>query len=156
MVYVLLTLISNCVTKWKLGAWDILKLALLAASSKMKTASVASKTWQPNHKPPCHSCEAGGRRRGKLPKSSTQNAPYSRQTDKLYNSKHEDRIQRMYVKKQKNKKAKQKQTQRKKETNNNWQQSLLVVNSVKFHLPSLKIEIKKKKLQSRILLSIWT
>ena len=43
MVYVLLTLISNCVTEWKLGARDILKLALLAASSKMETASVATK-----------------------------------------------------------------------------------------------------------------
>lgn len=114
MVYVLLTLISNCVTEWKLGARDILKLALLAASSKMETASVATKTWQPNHKPPCHSCEGGGRRRGKPPKGSTQNAPYSRQTDKLYNSKHEDRIRRMYVK---NKKTKKQNKNKQKERN---------------------------------------
>ena len=149
MVYVLLTLINNCVTKWKLGAWDILKLALLAARSKMKTASVASKTWQPNHKPPCHSCEGGGRRRWKAPKSSTQNAPYSRHTDKLaLQLKARGSNPTHVCKKQKNKKQKSKtktKTNKKKETNNNWQQSLLVVNSVKFHLASLKIEIKKKK-----------
>ena len=47
---------------------------------------------------------------------------------KLYNSKQEDRIRWMYEQIKKNEKKK-----------NNWQQSVLVVNSLKFHLASLKI-----------------
>ena len=36
---------------WRLGASDILELPLLAAISKMETAPMAGKTWQPNHEP---------------------------------------------------------------------------------------------------------
>ena len=45
--------VSNCVTIWRLGAWDIVELPLLVTSSKMETAPMAGKTWQPSHGPPC-------------------------------------------------------------------------------------------------------
>ena len=45
--------INNFVALWRLGARDILKLPLLAASSKMETAPMAGKTRQPSHEPPC-------------------------------------------------------------------------------------------------------
>ena len=38
--------------KWRLGAWDTQELPLLAASSKMTTAPLAGKSWQPSHEPP--------------------------------------------------------------------------------------------------------
>ena len=44
--------INNFVALWRLGAWDILELPLLAASSKMETAPMGGKTWQPSHEPP--------------------------------------------------------------------------------------------------------
>ena len=37
-VVVIITIINNCIAKWRLSAWDIQELSLLAASSKMKTA----------------------------------------------------------------------------------------------------------------------
>ena len=40
--------INNCVTRWSLGAWDVLELPLLAASSTTETAPIADKTWQPS------------------------------------------------------------------------------------------------------------
>ena len=46
-------IINNFVAPWRLGARDILELSLLAASSKMETAPMAGKTWQPSHEPPC-------------------------------------------------------------------------------------------------------
>ena len=49
---------------------------------------------------------------------------------KLYNSKQEDRIRRKYEQNKKKKKS-------------NWHQSVLVVNSLKFHIAPLKIKIKK-------------
>jgi len=58
--------------KWRLGTWDIQELQPLAASSYMKTAPTAGKSWQPSHEPP-HSkrnrhpshCWNGGKREGK-------------------------------------------------------------------------------------------
>lgn len=37
---------NNCITKWRLGAWDILKLPLLAACAKTKTAQMAGRQWK--------------------------------------------------------------------------------------------------------------
>ena len=48
---------NNCLTKWRLGAWDIQELTLLTASSQMETAPMAGKSRQPSHEPPC---QAGG------------------------------------------------------------------------------------------------
>ena len=36
---------------WRLGAWNIMDLLLLAASSKMETVPMVGKTWQPSHAP---------------------------------------------------------------------------------------------------------
>ena len=43
---------TNCITKWRLGAWDIQELSLLAASSWMETSPMAGKSWQSSHEPP--------------------------------------------------------------------------------------------------------
>ena len=45
--------INNYITMWWSCAQDILDLSLLAASSKMETALMGGKTWQPSHEPPC-------------------------------------------------------------------------------------------------------
>jgi len=80
---------------WRLGAWEIRELPLFAASSKMETAPMAGKTWQPSHEPP-HTpvntgtrhtdtqwkAEGGDGREQKTAKRSTHNAPFSRHTDK--------------------------------------------------------------------------
>ena len=42
-------LFNNCLAKWRLGAWDIQELPLLAASSLMENAPMAGKSRQPNH-----------------------------------------------------------------------------------------------------------
>ena len=36
--------VNNYITKWSLGAWDIFKIPLLVANSKMETAPMAGKT----------------------------------------------------------------------------------------------------------------
>ena len=43
---------TNWITKWRLGAWDIQELSLLAASSWMETSPMAGKSWQSSHEPP--------------------------------------------------------------------------------------------------------
>ena len=80
---------------WRLGAWDIVELPLLAASSKMETAPMTGKTWQLSHKPPhpqedihlAHNytqwkAEGGEGGGTKTAQCSTHNAPSSRHTDK--------------------------------------------------------------------------
>jgi len=41
-------LLTTALLKWRLGAWDIQELPLLAASSLMKTDPMAGKSWQPS------------------------------------------------------------------------------------------------------------
>ena len=76
--------VNNCVIKWRLGAWDILELSLLAASSKMETALIAGKTWRPSHEPSLTTLRRYaavtlincGKLKGEgTAKCSTQNAP---------------------------------------------------------------------------------
>ena len=86
--------LNTFVTPWRLGVRDILELPLLAASSKMETAPIAGKTWQPSHEPPrprgkqapvtlIHSGKQRvGREGTKTAKRSTHNAPTSCNTDK--------------------------------------------------------------------------
>ena len=93
-VFVTTTTVNNFVALWRLGARDILELPLLAASSKMETAPMAGKTWQPSHEPPrprekqapvtlLHSGKQRvGKEGTKTAKRSTHNAPTSRHTDK--------------------------------------------------------------------------
>ena len=54
-------MINNCLAKWRLGAWDIQELPLLAASSQMETAPMAGKSRQPSHEPP-----RGGRKQAPI------------------------------------------------------------------------------------------
>ena len=49
IIIVIIIIINNCIAKWRLGVWDIQELPLLAASSKMQTAPMAGKSWQPSH-----------------------------------------------------------------------------------------------------------
>ena len=51
IIIIIIIIINNCIAKWRLGAWDIQELPLLAASSKMQTAPMAGKSWQPSHEP---------------------------------------------------------------------------------------------------------
>ena len=37
---------NNCIAKWRLCTWDILKLPLLAACSETETAQMADKQWK--------------------------------------------------------------------------------------------------------------
>ena len=46
-----LSQLNNCLAKWRLGAWDIQELPLLAASSQMETTPMADKSRQPSHEP---------------------------------------------------------------------------------------------------------
>ena len=49
IIIIIIIIINNCIAKWRLGVWDIQELPLLAASSKMQTAPMAGKSWQPSH-----------------------------------------------------------------------------------------------------------
>ena len=79
---------NNWVNMWRLGAWDVLELPLLAASSNMETAPMTGKTWQPSHEPHAptktgthHTNKQwkveGGRKVKKTAKCYTQKAPSS-------------------------------------------------------------------------------
>ena len=52
IIIIIIIIINNCIAKWRLGAWDIQELPLLAASSKMQTVPMAGKSWQPSHERP--------------------------------------------------------------------------------------------------------
>ena len=45
-------LFNNCITKWRLNAWNIQELLLLVASSYMETSPMTGKSWQPSHESP--------------------------------------------------------------------------------------------------------
>ena len=48
----IILLLTTAFAKWRLGAWDIQELPLLAASSQMETTTMAGKSRQPSHEPP--------------------------------------------------------------------------------------------------------
>ena len=68
---------NNCIAKWRLDAWNILELALLAASSKMETAKPDNPVKWPHApvKTSTHYTDKKGKvgRRRKPAKHSTQN-----------------------------------------------------------------------------------
>jgi len=53
-------LLTTALLKSRLGAWSIHELPLLAAGSRMKTAPMVGKSWQPSHKPPRRKREGNG------------------------------------------------------------------------------------------------